>query len=460
MNGRRLQLGLLALLLGGCASMAPPYERPAAPVGASFPDPAPAATSTPPAADIEWQQFFTDPRLKALIALALQNNRDLRTAVLNIERVRAQYQIQRAEAFPTLLLGATGLFQPNADGRGNHSAYTAGFTVTGYELDLFGRVRSLSDAALQQYFASEEARKAAQISLIAAVANSYLTLLADDAQLAAAQQTLATREQSYRLLKLKFDNGALSEYDLAQGVTLVEGARAALALLQRQRMQNQNALVLLVGQPLPAGLPAALPVEASAGLAELPVGLPSEVLLRRPDVRQAEQQLIAAHFNIGAARAAFFPRITLTGSAGVASGHLSDLFKSGHAAWSFAPQLIQPLFDAGRNQGNLDLAKANRDIAVAQYERAIQSAFREVADALAGRATLGDQLNAQRKQLEAEQARSRLVELCWRNGAASSLELLDAQRSLFAAQQALLQLQAQSTQNLATLYKVLGGGWK
>jgi multidrug efflux system outer membrane protein len=184
------------------------------------------------------------------------------------------------------------------------------------------------------------------------------------------------------------------------------------------------------------------------------------VLLRRPDVRQAEQQLIAAHFNIGAARAAFFPRITLTGSAGVASGHLSDLFKSGHAAWSFAPQLIQPLFDAGRNQGNLDLAKANRDIAVAQYERAIQSAFREVADALAGRATLGDQLNAQRKQLEAEQARSRLVELRWRNGAASSLELLDAQRSLFAAQQALLQLQAQSTQNLATLYKVLGGGWK
>jgi outer membrane protein, multidrug efflux system len=220
---------ILVLLLGGCASMAPPYERPAAPVAASFPDAAPATTAaTPPAADIDWRQFFTDPRLQRLIELALQNNRDLRVAVLNIERVRAQYQIQRAEQFPTVLLGATGLSQPNSAG-GN--VYTAGLNITGYELDLFGRVRSLTDAALQQYFAGEEARKAAQISLIAAVANAYLTLLADDAQLEAARKTLDTREEGFRLLKLKFDNGALSEYDLAQAQTLVEGARAGLVPL-------------------------------------------------------------------------------------------------------------------------------------------------------------------------------------------------------------------------------------
>ncbi len=448
-------------LLAGCMNLAPRYERPAAPVAASFPlAPASAvsAAGAPAAADLDWQSFVGDERLKRLIALALAGNRDLRIAALNIEATRAQAAVRDADRWPTVSAGLTGSRTPTASG-GINSLYTAGLQVTAYEADLFGRLRNLSDAAAAQVLASEEARKAVQISLVAAVASAHVALVADDALLAVTRQTLATREESMRLTRLRFDNGASSELDLRQAESLLESARASLALATRQRALDENALTLLVGQPLPPDLPAALPVEASAGLAELPVGLPSEVLLRRPDVRQAEQLLVAANANIGAARAAFFPRITLTGSVGVASPRLSDLFSSG-GAWSFAPQLIQPLFDAGRNQGNLEFAKANRDIAVAQYERAIQSAFREVADALAGRATLGDQLSAQRKLLEAEQARSRLVELRWRNGAASSLELLDAQRSLFAAQQALLQLQAQSAQNLATLYKVLGGGWK
>jgi multidrug efflux system outer membrane protein len=458
-----LPIAALALLLAGCASMAPPYERPAAPVAASYPDAAQAAaaagpSSTQPAADIDWQQFFTDPRLKKLIELSLQNNRDLRVAVLNIERVRAQYQVQRSELFPTVQLGATGLFQPNADGQGNRSFYTAGLNVTGYELDLFGRVRSLTDAALLQYFASEEARKAAQISLIAAVANTYLTLLADDAQLDVARQTLQTRDEGLRLLQLKFDNGALSDYDLAQAVTLVEGAKAAVALLQRQQMQNQNALVLLVGQPLPPDLPPPLSLQSQGLMAELPAGLPSALLERRPDVRQAENQLRSANANIGAAKAAFFPRITLTGQVGLASSDLGDLFS--YSAWQFAPRITLPIFDAGANQANLELSQANRDIAVAQYERSIQVAFREVADALAGRATYGEQLRAQLAQMQAEQRRSDLATLRFRNGISSFLDVLDAQRALFQTQQATIVVQAAQQQNLVTLYKVLGGGWK
>ncbi|MGL4809320.1 MAG: efflux transporter outer membrane subunit, partial [Giesbergeria sp.] len=355
-----------AVLLAGCASMAPPYERPATPVAAAFPDlqaaGAPAALS---ASEIEWQRFFVDPRLKRLIELALLNNRDLRITVLNIERVRAQYQVQRAEQFPTVNLGATGLAQPNASpsGSGSNTYYTAGLNITGYELDLFGRVRSLGDAALQQYFASEEARKAAQISLVAAVANAYLTLLADELQLEVTRKTLDTRLESLRLLKVKLDNGASSDYEIAQAVSLVEGARAALALFTRQRAQDRNALELLLGQPLPAELPPGLPLEGQGLLAEVPAGLPSELLERRPDVRQAEAQLQAANANIGAARAAFFPRITLTGSVGLASDDLGGLFDN--RAWQFAPRITLPIFDAGANQANLELSQANRDIALA-----------------------------------------------------------------------------------------------
>lgn len=448
---------LLALTLGGCGSMAPTLERPAPPVAASFPGVVTAAPDPAAASSVEWQKFFADARLKKLIALALQNNRDLRLALLNIEQARAQFDLRRADQWPTVNAGVSGSRLPTAAG-GIASSYSAGVLVTAYEVDLFGRVRSLTDAALAQYLATEEARKAVQISLLAAVANGYFALQGDEELLRVTKQTLLTREDSYRLIKLRFDNGASSQIDLRQAQSLLESARVTLAQATRQRALDENALVLLLGQSLPNELPPGLPITVAAGMPELPIGLPSQVLVRRPDVRQAEQQLIAANASIGAARAAFFPRITLTGSLGGASSELSALFSNG-LAWSFAPQLLQPIFDAGRNQANLKLSEVNRDIAVAQYERAIQSAFREVADALAGRATLGEQLRAQQAQLLAEQDRYRLAELRYRNGAASYLDVLDAQRSLFSAQQAQVQTQTQYLQNQVTLYRVLGGGW-
>ncbi len=450
----------LALSLAGCATMIPNYERPAAPVAAAYPGaPAAQAPAGAAASDIEWQNYFGDLRLKRLIDVALQNNRDLRVSVLNIEQARAQYQVRRADELPTVGIGATGSRLPSGSGS-IVSVYTAGFSVTAYELDFFGRVRSLSQAALAQYLSTEEARKNVQIALISSVANTYLNLLADDELLAVTRRTLVTREESLKLTKLKFDAGAASELDYRQAESLFEGARATLAQLIRQRALDENALVLLLGQPLPPDLPQGSSIASQNLINELPVGVPSEVLARRPDVRQAEQQLIAANANIGAARAAFFPRITLTGSAGSASSELSGLFKSGSAAWSFMPQLLLPLFDAGRNQANLDIANVSRDIAVAQYEKAIQTAFREVSDSLAGQATLGEQVRAQEAQANAEAVRFKLADLRYRNGAASYLDVLDAQRSLFAAQQAVVQVQAAQVQNQVTLYKVLGGGWK
>jgi multidrug efflux system outer membrane protein len=273
-----------------------------------------------------------------------------------------------------------------------------------------------------------------------------------------AQQTLATREDSTKLIQLRFDKGASSQLDLSQAQSLLEAARVSVAQSTRQRMLDANALNLLLGQAAPVELIAA-GTQTPVQLQDLPVGLSSDVLLRRPDVLQAEQLLLAANANIGAARAAFFPKILLTASAGSVSSELADLFKDGTFAWSIAPQLLLPIFDAGRNQANLAVAKVSRDVAVAQYEKAIQSAFREVADALAGRATLGQQARAQQAQTAAEAERARLTELRYKNGASSYLEVLDAQRSLFASQQATLQLQAQTQQNLATLYRVLGGGW-
>lgn len=442
-----------AAMLSACASMAPTYERPAPPVAAAFP--AATADTGKAASDIPWQSFFADARLKQLIELALRNNRDLRVAVLNIEQTRAQYQVRRADLLPTVGVGATAQRQSS----GVESLYSVGLSVTAYELDLFGRVRSLSNAALAQYLGTEEARKSVQMSLIASVANTYYALLADEALLKVTQQALGTREESFKLTKLKFDNGAVSELDYRQGESLLEGARVTLAQLTRQRQLDENALVLLLGQPIPADLPAGLELTNQGLVTDLPAGVPSEVLVRRPDVRQAEQQLIAANANIGAARAAFFPRITLTGSAGTASTELSGLFKGGSGAWSFTPQIVLPIFDAGRNQANLDVAKVNRDIAVAQYEKSVQSAFRDVADALAGRATLDEQARAQGIVTQAEETRFRLADLRYRNGASSYLDVLDAQRALFTAQQAVVQLQAARVQNLVALYKALGGGW-
>ncbi|ATQ78902.1 multidrug transporter [Massilia violaceinigra] len=447
----------LPLALAGCASMAPKYERPAAPVAPAFPALAMSSASTEAASSIAWQRFFADARLKQLIELALTNNRDLRVAILNIEQARAQYQIRRADRLPSLNASVSGSRVPGKDDSIN-STYTAGFGVSSFELDLFGRVRSLSDAGLAQYLASEEARKSTHISLVASVANAYLSLLADEELLGLTQKTLAAREESLKLIQLKYDNGVVSKLDLQQGLSLLDSARVVLAQQQRQRAQDLNLLTLLVGQTLPAG-PDTSTTLAAMSLSELPAGLPSDLLTVRPDIRAAEQQLIAANANIGAARAAFFPRITLTGSAGSASSELSGLFKSGSYGWSFAPQMVLPIFDYGRNNANLGSAKAGRDIAVAQYEKSVQTAFREVSDALAGQATFGEQLRAQRSVAEAEAERFKLSDLRYRSGAASYLDLLDAQRSLFSAEQAAVQANLQRLQNQVTLYRVLGGGW-
>ncbi len=461
----KLSVLCAALLLGGC-SMIPKYERPAAPVAGDWPvTSSVASASATPAADIEWQSFFSDAKLRQLIAAAMQSNRDLRVAVLNIEQARAQFQIRRADQYPTVNAAATGSRQPARAANGDSfiaSTYTAGLAVTAYELDFFGRVASLKEQALAQYLATEEGRKTAQISLIATVANTYLSLLADDELLGITQQTLVTRQESFKLSKLRFDNGITSELDLRLAESQLEAARASLAQLVRQRALDLNALTLLVGQPLVGDL--ALPGGRSLAdaplMQDVPAGLPSDLLTRRPDVRQAEQQLIAANANIGAARAAFFPRISLTTSIGSASSHLGDLFKGGSYGWTLAPQLLLPIFDSGRNQAGLGSANAGRDIAVAQYEKSIQTAFREVADALAGRATLGEQLRAQQAQANAEAVRYKLAGLRYDNGIASYLDALDAQRSLFAAQQSLVQTRLAQLQSQVTLYKTLGGGWK
>ena len=465
----------LALVLAGC-SMAPKYERPEAPIASDWPQlrlsrtlsgtpgSASSAVQTMAAADIEWQNFFSDPKLRQLIEAALRNNRDLRIAVLNIEQARAQFQIRRADQFPTIGAAVTGSRQPAASGNGGiTSVYTAGLAMTSYELDFFGRVASLKDAALAQYLATEEGRKTTQIGLIASVANTYLSLLADEELLAITGQTLATREESFKLGQLRFDNGVTSELDLRQAESLLESARINMAQLRRQRALDENLLTLLIGQPLTGELalasPAGMALTSAPLMADVPAGLPSDLLTRRPDIRQAEQQLLAANANIGAARAAFFPRISLTASAGSVSNHLSGLFESGTYGWTLAPQLFLPLFDAGRNRAGLDSANVSRDIAVAQYEKTIQTAFREVADALAGRATLGEQLRAQQAQSSAEAARLKLSDLRFQNGIASQLDVLDAQRALFSAQQAVTQTRLLQLQNQVTVYKTLGGGW-
>jgi outer membrane protein, multidrug efflux system len=449
---------VLAAALAGCSFM-PTYERPAAPVAEAWGGNTPLVEASG-GADLGWQAFVTDARLRDLITLTLANNRDLRVATLNIEQVRAQYQIRRADQLPTVNLAASGNRQPTSSG-GISSSYTVGLAMASWELDFFGRVASLKEAALAQYLASEEARRAVQTSLVASVASTWASLLTSDALLATTRQTLRTRQDSLRLTKLRFDNGATSALDLRQAESLSAAAEVALAQQQRQRALDLNALTLLVGQSIPDALVA--PSEAPNGASlfqAVPAGLPSDLLTRRADIRQAEQQLIAANANIGAARAAFFPRISLTAGLGTVSNELSGLFKNGSWGFSLAPQAVLPLFDAGRNQAGLDSANAGREIAVAQYEKAIQVAFREVADALAGRATLVDQVRAQQAQATAEAERFRLADLRYRNGVASYLDVLDAQRALFGTQQALMQGQLAVQQNQVALYRALGGGWK
>ena len=475
----RLLAGAVALaLLAGC-SLAPTYQRPEAPVEAGW------AGSTTSGNEIHvpmlrWQDFVHDAQLREVIELALDGNRDLRVAVQNIEVARAQYRIRRADQVPSLGLSASGQRGTATSGSGVAESWTAGLGIAAWELDFFGRVAALKDVALAQFLASEENRKAAQISLIANVAETWLRLKTDTELLALAERTAATRDASLELMQLRADNGASSALDVLQAKSLAASAHATLAQQQRLRTQDVNLLNLLAGQTVPKHLLPALPpfdgvaIGDSAALATVvppvadlpsfepvPDGLDSELLLRRPDIRAAEQQLIASNANIGVARANFFPRISLTGNLGRISSQFDDLLGSdGTRVWSVGTNLTAPLFDLGRNRANLAASKARREIAVAQYEKAIQSGFREVADALIARSTYADQLDAQAAQAAAERERFRLSELRYRNGVASYLDLLDAQRSLFAIEQALAQTRLAQRISEVQLYRALGGGWE
>lgn len=479
-------IALAAALAGGC-TMIPEYQRPAAPVPEAFPvvtlpgavesmhDPAAAegARSTPddsadaaPADTIAWGDYFADAQLREVIALAIANNRDLRVAALNIERARAQYRIRRADLFPAIGATASQNAQrlPDDLAPGGEADVTRTYSATvgfsAYELDFFGRIRSLKAEALETYLGTEEARRSAQISLVAEVANAWLTLAFDRERLALAHSTLQTRQQSHDLIRRSFEAGAVTALDLNQSQTLLQSARADVARYTSFVAQDENALALVVGAPIPAEL---LPEKLSDNVnavAELPAGVPSEVLARRPDILQAERSLRAANASIGAARAAFFPRVTLTAAGGTASSTLDGLFGSGSGTWSFIPQIRVPIFEAGRLKANLDVAEVQRDINVAQYEKAIQIAFREVADALAERATLVERIDARRLQLEATQASFRLSEARYKGGVDSYLGLLDAQRTLYLAEQELIAVRLIDASNRVTFYKVLGGGWR
>ncbi|MBI5076318.1 MAG: AdeC/AdeK/OprM family multidrug efflux complex outer membrane factor [Nitrospirae bacterium] len=463
--GLRAAVVAFVLLALSACTMAPKYARPDAPVPGDWPG-GPAykesKLSDRAAADIKWQDFFMQEQLQKLISLALENNRDLRVAALNIERSRALYRIQRADLLPTVNAAARGIEQRVPAGISstgqtmNVHQYSADLGFSSYELDLFGRVRSLKDKALEEYFATEEARRSLRISLVSEVAGIYLTLAADKEHLQIAQDTLASQQTSYKLIKSRFEAGASSELDLRQAQTSVDAARVDIARFTGLVAQDQNALALVIGSPVPADLIPAGLSEITA-LKELNAGLPSDVLQRRPDIMQAEHLLRAANANIGAARAAFFPRITLTTSVGVASPELSGLFHHGTGAWSFAPQITLPVFDTGRNLANLRVTEVDREISLARYEKAIQVAFKEVSDALAQFGTLGDQMEAQQSLTDAAAASYRLSQARYRSGIASYLNVLDAQRSLYNAQQGLISVRLSRLINLATLYKVLGG---
>ncbi|MDY7561738.1 AdeC/AdeK/OprM family multidrug efflux complex outer membrane factor [Pseudomonas sp. 10B1] len=466
MSKSLISLAVTAFILSGC-SLIPNYMQPAVPVAAQYPQGAaysPNESANVAAAEQGWRQFFKDQALQQLIQTALVNNRDLRVAALNIDGYRAQYRIQRADLYPAISAdGSASRTRTPADLSRTGTAavggqYSATLGLSAYELDLFGRIRSLSQQALETYFSSEEARRSTQISLVANVANAYLTWVADQEQLKLTQDTLKAFEQSYKLTLRTSEVGVSSALDLAQSRTSVEGARVKLAQYQRLVAQDVNSLTLLLGTGLPANLPANQPL-ASDILAQMPAGLPSDLLQRRPDILEAEHQLKAANANIGAARAAFFPSISLTASAGTGSADLSGLFKGGSGTWLFQPQISLPIFNAGSLRASLDYSKIQKDIGVANYEKTIQTAFQEVSDGLASRQTYNEQLQAQRDLVTANRDYYRLAERRYRIGIDSNLTFLDAQRQLFSAQQSLISDRLSQLTSEVNLYKALGGGW-
>jgi multidrug efflux system outer membrane protein len=457
-----LILGIGALL-GGCTFM-PKYEKPQAPVSDSWPNGSTNIT-TNATADIDWRDFFDDPRLQSLIELALKNNRDLKVAALRVEESRAQYRIQRAALYPGVQ-GDAGLRRQKTSGAVtdfNGGTIRSTYNVdigAAYEIDLFGRVRSLKKEALERYFATDEARKSVEIALVSEVASTYLTRARLLEAREVARQTLKTVQASYDLIKRSFEVGVASELDLRTAEGQVQTVRVNAASFLQLLAEAENALVLLIGQPLPNDLPSGQPLREQHLLTDLPIGLPSEVLQRRPDILAAEHTLKAANADIGAARAAFFPRILLTGSAGTASAKLTDLFTGPSETWSFSPQITVPIFDVGGTRAKFAVSKINKQIEIANYEKAIQSAFREVADALAARSILDEKLKAQALLLNALQKRFDLTNARYRQGVDNYLAVLLAQQELYSAQQNLLQFQAARLLNAVTLYRSLGGGWK
>ena len=462
-----LMITLTMLFLGGC-TMAPTYTRPTPPVPSEWPSgeaykKAEAATGAPTATELRWQEFFTDGQLQKVIAMALLNNRDLRIAALSVERAQAMYGIQRSALFPTVDAVGSGVRRrvpADIAEKGNAKIteqYGVDLGVLSWEIDLFGRIRSLKDKALEEYLATEHARRGAQISLISAVAGTYLLLAADKENLKLAQSTLDAQQTSHDLIQRRYDVGLTNELDLRRSQTQVDSARRDVALYTQLVAQDENALNLLAGAPVPAEL---LPPDLGsvAPLKDISAGVSSEILLRRPDILAAEHRLKAANANIGAARAAFFPSIFLTTTVGTVSNELSGLFKAGAATWSFVPQATMPIFDT-RLWAALRGIKVEREIAVAQYEKAIQTAFKETADALAQRGTVGDQVAAQESLVQASADTYNLTNARYAKGVDSYLSVLDAQRSLFSAQQGLIALRLARLTNQVRLYAVLGGGW-
>jgi len=457
MKLRTLTLAV-ALGLSGC-SMAPKYEQPEAPFAASWQAQAQQNAETP-----DWQHFFADENLQVLIQTALEHNKDLRVAALNVEAFRAQYRIDRSALFPAVDAAGGGKRQripknlsPNGESSID-SQYSASLGVTAWEIDFFGRLNSLRQQALETYFASEQAQRSAELSLIANVATAWLSHQADQSSLELVQSTLETYENSLKLVQSRYDAGVASALELQQARTAADTARVSLAQFQRQVAQSRNALQMVLGAPMPE-LQSSIEL-ADVRLAELPVALPAELLQRRPDILQAEFQLKAANANIGAARAAFFPSISLTATAGSMSNELSDLFSSGSGTWLFQPQLRLPIFNAGRLKASLDYSKVQKDIRVAQYEKSIQTAFQEVADGLIARSTYNEQLAAQDKLLESSKAYLDLAERRYREGVDNQLTLLDAQRLLFSTQQQRIGTQLALLTSEINLYKSLGGSYK
>jgi len=468
-NAKRLASGVAVALMAlttGC-NFAPEYTRPDLPVANEYPADAPAPGPAKPdartAADIAWRDYFTDPQLRTVIEQALEHNRDLRVAVLRVLEARAAFQIRRADQFPTLDANA-GAFRvdipeslsPTGSSR-IASSYYVGASVAAWELDFWGRVRNLKGAALEQFLATDAGRRAVTVSLVAQVANGYLSLRELDERIVIARETIRTREESFRIFTRRFQVGTTTRLDVAQVETLLTQAQTLGAQLEQARAAQAHALTLLVGTQ-PARLSERSNLNDNALLPDLPVGLPSDLLRQRPDIVAAEHRLKSAHASIGAARAAFFPNITLTGFFGSASAELSGLFEGGSSTWVFMPQLVLPIFDAGRREANLDLAEVRREAAVADYERTIQGAFRDVADALSAQHWLAQQLAIQRRALAAQQERARLAQMRYDRGSATFLEVLDAQRDLLSTEQTVVQLRRALLSSRVSLYAALGGG--